>query len=68
VKVLGFVIIVIALVMIYVGITGSQHQLMATLKGTTNVVKSGKSINPSGTAPDNSNTSSTSNPYPATAV
>jgi hypothetical protein len=57
-KVLGFVVIVLGLIMVYVGITGSQHTLMATLTGKTTPVSSGQSINPSGAqnAPATSNT------------
>ena len=32
-KVAGFVVIVLGLVLGYVGITGSQHRLMATITG-----------------------------------
>lgn len=45
---MGFVVIVVGLIMVYVGITGSQHTLMATLKGSANPVQSGKAINPLG--------------------
>lgn len=61
-KVLGFVIIVFGLIFLYVGITGSQHTLMATLKGSTNAVQSGKNINPSGS----SSTTPTTNIPPQT--
>ncbi len=44
-KVMGFVIIILGFVMLYIGITGSQHTFMATLKGSTKPAASGKSIN-----------------------
>jgi hypothetical protein len=47
---MGFVVIVVGLIMAYVGITGSQHTLMATLKGSNNPAPSGKTVTQSGTA------------------
>jgi hypothetical protein len=46
-KVLGFVIIVLGIVCAYIGITGTQHNVMAILKGTNKITPSGLSINPS---------------------
>lgn len=56
-KVLGFVIIVIGLIMVWVGITGDQHNLMAVITGNTTPVASGQSINPSGSGSGGSATS-----------
>jgi hypothetical protein len=49
-KVLGFVIIIIGLIMVYVGITGNQHNLMATITGSTSPAASGQPINLPGTS------------------
>jgi len=65
-KVLGFVIIIVGLVMVYVGITGSQHNLAATLSGKTSPVSSGQAINPSGSSGSSSSTSTTNNSPPGT--
>jgi hypothetical protein len=48
VKVMGLVLVVLGLIMLYVGITGSQHNLMAVIEGKTSAAKSGQAINPSG--------------------
>lgn len=65
-KVMGFVVIIVGLIMVYVGITGSQHNLMATLKGSTSLVKSGQNVNTAGSG--GNNTQPGSNPFPATPV
>lgn len=49
-KVLGIVIILIGFIIIYVGVTGSQHSLMAAITGSNSPTTSGLKINPSGTA------------------
>ena len=48
-KVLGFAVIVLGLVIAYIGITGSQHSVMAILRNST-AMPSGKKISPSGQA------------------
>ncbi len=46
-RVMGFAIIVLGLVMLYVGMTGSQHNIMSIIKnGPTQ--PSGQQINPTG--------------------
>lgn len=49
-KVMGIVIIIIGLILVWVGITGDQHNLMAALTGKTTTVPSGQPINPAGSA------------------
>lgn len=46
-KVLGFAIIIFGVIIGYIGITGSQHRIMAIIKNGP-AVKSGKKVNPSG--------------------
>jgi hypothetical protein len=48
VKVLGFGIIVLGLLMIYVGETGAQHSIMSIIKNGPET-PSGQKINPTGT-------------------
>lgn len=47
-KMMGFVIIIIGLIMVYVGITGNQHNLMAVITGKSSGVPAGRAINPAG--------------------
>lgn len=61
-KVLGFGVIVLGLIMVYIGVTGSQHNLMSIIKNGP-VSPSGQNLNPSGTgATSGSGGSSTKNP------
>jgi hypothetical protein len=59
-KVLGFVIVVLGIVLGYVGITGSQHRLMSIITKKP-ALPSGAGINPSGSAnvPASTTTNST---------
>lgn len=48
-KVMGFAIIVLGLVMIYIGMTGSQHNIMAIIKNGP-AAAGGQNINTSGSS------------------
>lgn len=60
-KILGFGIIVLGLVMLYIGITGSQHNIMSIIKNGP-VVPGGQKINPQG---DSGGSSSNGGPPPS---
>lgn len=47
--------------MVYIGITGNQHNLMATIKGSKQPVASGQSINLGGSTTSTSNTNTNTN-------
>jgi hypothetical protein len=57
VKTLGFVIIAIGLIMVYIGITGSQHAV-ASIVFNSAQRPGGKNINPSGPAGGGTTTTS----------
>lgn len=62
-KIMGFAIIVLGLVMIYVGITGSQHSIMAIIKNGP-ASQGGQKINPSGTGTSGNGSSPSGNQTP----
>lgn len=62
-KIMGFAIIVLGLVMVYVGITGSQHSIMAIIKNGP-ASQSGQKINPSGSSSPSGNPSGNQTPGP----
>ncbi len=47
-KVLGFAIIILGIVIAYIGITGSQHRVMGILTNNPNPMPAGLAINPAG--------------------
>lgn len=47
-KVMGIVVIIIGLILVYVGITGNQHNFMAALTGSAAPINSGLALSPSG--------------------
>ena len=47
-KVLGFVVIILGILSVYIGVTGSQHRVMGILTNNPNPTPAGLSINPAG--------------------
>lgn len=49
-KTFAIVILLLGVIIFYIGIVGSQHQVMQILKGSASPVESGLALNPSGAA------------------